>query len=243
MNVVERSLTVEQDSLPGYLAFPERSERGPALLLVHQNTGVTDYIKIEALKFAKLGYTTVVPNIYELLGFPAATHIHTGREIQARTSDADFVRFIDEGWRYLLSRPDADPSRVAVVGYCMGGRIGIHFVAATPAVRAFVGYYPTVRAEPVTQLRPRPPWEAARLIQCPSIVLYGAHDWVTTIPVQERMWEAFQANGQKLEWHFFPFGGHGFVDPGTPGYQPHIAELTWPLVVDFLARELSGPAP
>jgi len=242
VNVVERSLTVEQDSLPGYLAFPERSERGPALLLVHQNTGVTDYIKIEALKFAKLGYTTVVPNIYELLGFPAATHIHTGREIQARTSDADFVRFIDEGWRYLLSRPDADPSRVAVVGYCMGGRIGIHFVAATPAVRAFVGYYPTVRAEPVTQLRPRPPWEAARLIQCPSIVLYGAHDWVTTIPVQERMWEAFQANGQKLEWHFFPFGGHGFVDPGTPGYQPHIAELTWPLVVDFLARELSGPA-
>src|SRR5713226_7454119 len=115
MKIVERVLTAEKDSIPGYIAYPERTERGPALLLVHQNTGVTDYIKIEALKFAKLGYTTVVPNIYALLGFPAATHIHTGREIQARTSDADFVRFIDEGWRYLLSRPDADPSRVAVV--------------------------------------------------------------------------------------------------------------------------------
>ena len=94
MKIVERPLTVEQDSLPGYLAFPERTERGPALLLVHQNTGVTDYIKIEALKFAKLGYTTVVPNLYELLGFPAATHIHTGREIQAKTSDAEFVRVL-----------------------------------------------------------------------------------------------------------------------------------------------------
>ncbi len=77
MKVIERPLTVEQDSIPGYLAQPERLEPGPALLLVHQNTGVTDYIKIEALKFAKLGYTTVVPNLYELLGRPGATHIHT----------------------------------------------------------------------------------------------------------------------------------------------------------------------
>jgi dienelactone hydrolase len=238
MRIVERVLTAKDDGIPGYLAHPERLLPGPALLLVHQNTGVTDYLKIEALKFAKLGYATVAPNLYELLGFPDVTHIHTGREIQAKTSDADFVRVIGEGWRYLLSRSDVDPTRVAAAGYCMGGRIGIHFVAATSQVRAFVGYYPTVRDEAVTALRPRRPWEAARDIKCPSIVLYGAHDWITTIPIQERMWEAFRANGQKLEWHFFPFGGHGFVDPGTAGYQPHVAELAWPLVVDFLAREL-----
>jgi len=240
LKVVERPLTAEKDAIPGYLAYPERPERGLGLLLVHQNTGVTDYIKIEALRFARLGYTTVVPNLYELLGYPAVTHIHTGREIQAKTSDADFVRVIGDGWRYLLSRPDVEPRRAGVGGYCMGGRIGVHFVAATPQVRCFVGYYPTVRDEPITELRPRPPWEAARAIRCPSIVLYGAHDWVTTIPIQERMWGAFLANGQPLEWHFFPFGGHGFVDPGTAGYHPHAAELAWPLVVDFLERELAS---
>lgn len=238
MKIVERPLTPEQDSIPGYLAYPERNAQGPALLMVHQNTGVTDYIKIEALKLATLGYTTIVSNLYELLGFPAPTHIHTGRETQAKTSDADFVRVIGEGWRFLGSRSDVNPSRIGVIGYCMGGRIAIHFIAATPEVRAFVGYYPTVRDEPPTELRPRPPWEAARDIRCPSIVLYGAHDRVTPIPIQERMWEAFLANGQTLEWHFFPFGGHGFVDPGTAGYYPHAAELCWPLVADFLAREL-----
>ena len=238
MKIVERPLTAEKDSIPGYLAYPERPERGPALLLVHQNTGVTDYLKIEALKFAKLGYATVAPGLYELLGHPGVTHIHTGREIQAKTSDAEFVRVIGAGWRYLLSRPDVDPGRVAVAGYCMGGRIGIHFVAATPGVGAFVGYYPTVRDEPVTNLRPSPPWEAARRIHCSSIVLYGAHDIVTTIPIQQRMWEAFLASGQSLEWHLFPLGGHGFVDPGAIGYQPRVAELAWPLVVDFLTREL-----
>ena len=239
VKIVERPLTTGKDSIPGYLACPERVEPGPALLLVHQNTGVTDYLKIEALKFAKLGYPTVVPNLYELVGHPDVTHIHTGRQIQAKTSDAEFVRAIGQGWRYLLSRPEVDPKRVAVSGYYMGGRIGIHFVAATPAVRAFVGYYPTVRDEPITEMRPCPPWESARRIHCPSVVLYGADDIVTTVPIQQRMWEAFLANGQTLEWHFFPFGGHGFVDPGTPGYQPHAAELAWPLVVDFLARALA----
>lgn len=239
MKIVERVLTPENDGLPGYLAYPERNAPGPALLMVHQNTGVTDYIKIEALKFAKLGYTTIVPNLYELVGYPDVTHIHTGREIQAKTSDAAFVRAIDAGWRFLLARPDVDRRRVAVSGYCMGGRLAIQFIAATTGVRAFVGYYPTVRDQPPTDMRPIPPWEAVQRFKCPSIVLYGADDIVTTVPVQEKMWDAFRQNGQSLEWHFFPFGGHGFVDPGTPGYHPHAAELAWPLAVDFLARELA----
>ncbi|MDP6559949.1 MAG: dienelactone hydrolase family protein [Candidatus Binatia bacterium] len=238
MRIIERPLSVEKDSISGYLAYPERSEPGPSLLLVHQNTGVTDYIKIEALKFAQLGYTTVVPNLYEMLGNPGVTHIHTGRGIQAKTSDAEFVRVIDEGWRFLLARSDVDRVRAGVVGYCMGGRIGIHFIAATPGVNAFIGYYPTVRDEPTTEMRPRHPWDAARDIRCPSIILYGADDKISTVPIQSRGWEAFQSNGQSLEWHFFPFGGHGFVDPGTEGYHPHTAELAWPLVVDFISREL-----
>jgi len=57
------------------------------------------------------------------------------------------------------------------------------------------------------------------------------------------MWQAFKENGQRLEWHFFPFGGHGYVDPGAPGYHPHAAELSWPLVVDFLERELEWSSP
>ena len=61
---------------------------------------------------------------------------------------------------------------------------------------------------------------------------------MTTIPIQERMWNAFRANGQTLEWHFFPFSGHGFIDPGAIGYHLHCTELAWPLAADFLAREL-----
>ena len=116
MEIIERILTTAKDGVPGYLAYPERSEPGPALLLVHQNTGVTDYIKIEALKFTKLGYTTIIPNLYEMADGPFATHIHTGPSIQARTSDAFFVSALTKGWQQLLSRPDVDGTRVGVIG-------------------------------------------------------------------------------------------------------------------------------
>ncbi len=243
MKVIEQSFTVKNDGIAGFLASPDTREPGPALLLIHPKSGVTDYIKIETRKFAKLGYTTFALNVFEQLGYPAATHIETGSQIQAKTPDSDFVRVQMEGWQFLLSQPSVNRNRVAVCGYCMGGRIAIHFVAATPDVRAFVGYYPTVREEPTTPMRPIHPSEAATKIACPSIILYGADDVTTVVPVQEKMWYAFKENRQPLEWHFFPFGGHGYVDPGAPGYHAHAAELSWPLVVDFMERQLQWESP
>ena len=243
MQIIERSLNGKSDGMAGYLVYPERTTPGPGLLLIHPNSGITDYIKIEARKFAQLGYSTFAVNVFELLGYPAVTHIETGSQIQAKTSDAEFTRVLTESWRYLLAQPHVNRQKVAVCGYCMGGRIAIHFIAATPEVRAFVGYYPTVRDEPETPMRPVHPAQATNKIRCPSIILYGAHDTVTTIPIQEKMWRAFLANGQTLEWHFFPFGGHGYVDPGAIGYHAHAAELSWPLVVDFMERELQWSSP
>jgi dienelactone hydrolase len=124
----------------------------------------------------------------------------------------------------------------------MGGRLGIHFVAATPSARAFVAYYPSVADEPTTRIRPRHPCDAAREIKCPSMVLYGGHDNHSTFPVQQRVMESFYANGQPLEWHYFHFGNHGFASTESDGYQPYLADLVWPLVTEFLSRELVSPA-
>jgi len=243
MKIIERSYNTKNDGIAGFMAYPERKEPGPALFLIHPKGGLGEYIKIETRKFAKLGYSTFAINVFEQLGYPAATHIETGSQIQAKTTDPEFTRVLTEGWRHLLAQPHVNKNRVAVCGYCMGGRIAIHLVAATPEVRAFVGYYPTVRDEPETPLRPVHPTVAARKIRCPSINLYGADDVTTVLPVQEKMWQAFKENAQPLEWHFFPFGGHGYVDPGAPGYNAHTADLSWPLVTDFLERHLKWSSP
>jgi carboxymethylenebutenolidase len=239
MSIITRKLTEKEDGLPGYMAHPVRQERGPGILIIH-SSGTIGYLRTEAYKFAKLGYCAVMPELYSLLGFAELSGTLAGKEeVQDVKSDEEFVRAIDVGWRYLTNRPDVDPARVAAIGYCMGGRVAVHFVAATPKVKAFVGYYPSIREEPPSKLRPRHPCDVAREIKCPSMILYGGRDHISTPPVQQQIMASFLANGQPLEWHVFPAGTHGFASPESGGgYQPELAELVWPLVAEFLKREL-----
>jgi dienelactone hydrolase len=240
MKVVDQALTLEKDGVAGHISYPVREEPGPALVLLHSVTGRIGYLKIEARKFAKLGYTTFVPSLYPPLGAPAVPNIELGSKIQAETSDAQFMSIIGDCWDFVRQRPDVDNDRAAVGGYCMGSRLGILFAAEQPEVRAFVGYYPTVHDAPRTELRPKMPWEAAVEMRCPSIIVYGALDSVTTVPIQQRMWAAFLQNEQRLDWHFVSTGTHGFVDPDSGNYEAYSAEITFPLVAEFLSRELGG---
>lgn len=66
----------------GYIAHPELAERGPAMLLIHQHSGLTRYLKTAACRFTQLGYTAVIPNVYHMLVYPVETHIAEGTEVQ-----------------------------------------------------------------------------------------------------------------------------------------------------------------
>jgi carboxymethylenebutenolidase len=235
MKMINRDLSAEKDGIPGYIAHPDRNEPGPGILIVHHHYGVTGHMKSTVCNYAKLGYTTIVPDLYKLLGVSDGVH-----EAQKKTTDGQFMEILNQSWRYLTGRSDVDPKRCAVIGYCMGGRIAVHFVAATPKVGAFVGYYPSVRDEQPSHLRPRHPNDAARELKCPSLILFGGQDHVASIPVQERFWASLQANGQPLEWHFFPHAGHGFALGDGDCYDPQLAESAWGLTANFLARELSN---
>ncbi|HWP59139.1 MAG TPA: dienelactone hydrolase family protein [Candidatus Acidoferrales bacterium] len=234
MKITSRHLSVEADGIPGFIAWPARARRGPGLLIIHHHFGVTGHIKATACDFAELGYATFAPNLYTLLGFPDY------RGVQEKTTDGQFLEVIDSAWRYLLARPEVDPARAGAVGYCMGGRLGIHFAAATPSMRAFVGYYPSVRDEPPSRLRPRHPNDAAREIRCPSLIFFGAQDHVATIPVQDKLRASFLQNGQPLDWHFFHRAGHGFALADGTDYLPDLARLAWSLTSNFLAHALEN---
>lgn len=232
MKISMRALTKESDGIPGFVASPEGPEAGPGLLIVHHHYGVTGHMKSLACDFAEQGYTTVVPDLYSILGF-ADYH-----DVQKQTTDGRFVEVIDQGWQYLLGRKDIDPKRCAVMGLCMGGRIGIHFAAATPRAAGFIGYYPSVRDEGPSELRPRHANESAREIHCPSLVYFGGHDRVAPVPVQEKLRASFLEGTPDVEWHFFPQAGHGFALADGDAYDPALARTVWPLTLNFLDRAL-----
>ena len=171
MRIIEKLFTTKENGVAGFLSYPERAEPGPALFLIHPKGGLGEYIKTETRKFAKLGYTHLCDQRLRATRLSGANPYRHRFTDPGQDPDPEFTRVLTEGWRFLLKQPPVNKSRVAVCGYCMGGRIAIHFVAATPEVRAFVGYYPTVRDEPETPLRPVHPSVAATKIRCPSINL------------------------------------------------------------------------
>ena len=240
MNVITRKLDLEKDGISGYLAYPDRKTRGPALLWIHHNHGVTDNLKTEAYDYAELGYTAFVPNLYHLLGHRGSHHLGKGQDIQKVTSDDKFVEVIRKSWNFLLARDDVNAERVGVIGYCMGGRLGIPFVAATPQVRAYVAFYPSINDEPETELRPRHAFKVAREIKSPSMVVFGGKDHLSSNETQLKLWQAFIASGQQVEWHYYSWGLHGFIAPVSEGYQPQLARRVRPLAVDFLERHLQS---
>jgi len=238
MRVAARSLSRDQDGISGYLASPTASGRNPAVLVLHHPSGVTADLKSPVFELARLGYAALVPNLYHMLGEPGESHIGRGAELQLRLNDGEFLRVIGDSWRYLARRADVDPTRTAVLAHSMGGRLAIPFAADTPELRSLVLYYPSIRDEIETELRPRHAFDLAKQIRCPSLVIYGGGDHIANADARRRLWESFNANGQPFEWHFYSYGRHGFASPDSEGYQPELAAMVWPIVTDFLYRSL-----
>jgi carboxymethylenebutenolidase len=236
MRIQARRLTMEDDGIGGYMAHPEGDAPRPGVLMAHHAHGVTADYKIDAYRLAQLGFNVLVPSLFNMLGVPGTDHIGAGAELQTRHSDGDFLEKMGEAWRWLTARMSTDPSRTGAIGHCMGGRLLIPFAADNPALRAIVLYYPSVRDEPETPHRPRHAFTLARTLTCASLVFCGGKDYIATPAIQGPLWQSFMANGHLVEWHAFSDANHGFRHPDNDGFQPHYADLTWPLVTDFLQR-------
>ncbi|HUG37609.1 MAG TPA: dienelactone hydrolase family protein, partial [Candidatus Limnocylindrales bacterium] len=224
--------------IPGYIAHPNGPGRRPGVLMVHHAHGVTGDYKIDAYELAKLGFNVLVPSLFNMFGVGGTNHIGMGAELQAKHGDPEMLGKMEEAWHYLTERMGSDPARTACIGHCMGGRLLIPFAADHPQVRAIVLYYPSVRDEAETSHRPRQAFNVARTLRCASLVFCAGKDYIATPAIQAPLWQSFIANGQLVEWHSFSDANHGFRHPDNEGYQPHYAELAWPLVTSFLGRTI-----
>jgi carboxymethylenebutenolidase len=238
MPIVARSLTLEQDGIPGYMAHPEGPGQRPGVLMVHHAHGVTADYKIDAYRLAQLGFNVLVPSFFNMFGVSGTNHIGAGAELQAKHGDGEFLGKMEEAWHYLTGRMGSDPGRTACIGHCMGGRLLIPFAADHPQLRAIVLYYPSVRDEPETSHRPRHAFKLAPTLRCASLVFCGGLDYIATPAIQAPLWQAFMASGQPVEWHAFSDANHGFRHPDNAGFQPHYADVAWALTTDFLQRRV-----
>lgn len=222
------------DSVRAWVVFPERADRAPVVVVVHEIFGLTSWLRAVADRLAADGYVAVAPDFLTGEGVAAGASGEPERDpavAAIRALDPDDVhRRIRAAAAYGMGLPAALPT-YGVVGYCWGGSVAFDHAARAPdRLGASVVYYGT---------SPSP--DRLANVRAPVLGLYGGNDMRVnaTIPPAD---SAMRAVGKSFEHHLFPGAGHGFLraQDGQEGANLAAAVAAWPLTIRFLREHLGG---
>jgi dienelactone hydrolase len=192
-------------ALQGYLAYDDSiSGKRPGILLLHRRDGMSDLTLANAKMYAQQGYVVFAPDI-----FGKDVRPKTVPEMQAQTAIYTANRPLmrartQAGFDILRSNPMVDPARIATVGYCFGGEVGIEFAETGAPIVGSVTIHGSFRGYPP---------EGAKNIHGPVLILHGAEDPVA--PMSEVVTLIDQLRAAKVKWELNLYSGteHGFSTP------------------------------
>ena len=136
----------------GYLARPKGQKKRGAVVVIHENRGLTPHIRDVTRRVARAGYLALgVDALSPLGGTPADED--KGRELIGQLDPAKNLNNYLAALAYLRARPESN-GRTGCVGFCWGGGLANQLAVHDPRLNAAVAYYgqqPT--AEDVPQIK------------------------------------------------------------------------------------------
>jgi carboxymethylenebutenolidase len=187
-----------------FLVYPEVREKALAVVVIHENTGLTDWARSVADQLAAAGYIAIAPDLLsgkapnggKTSDFPDANAAREAiRALDAAAVIADLNAVTD----YVLKLP-AGNGKVAVAGFCWGGGQSFRFATYRGDLAAAFVFYGS-GPEKVDRIR------------APVYGFYGENDARinATLPATEA---AMKAAGKKFETVTYAGAGHGFMRSG-----------------------------
>jgi carboxymethylenebutenolidase len=224
----EVKIPVAGGEIPGYRAMPASGGPFPTVLVIQEIFGVHEHIKDMCRRFAKLGYFAVAPALYsregDVSGMSDIPQIIS--TVVNRVPDAQVASDLDATVRWARGTGSADTAKLAVTGFCWGGRQVWLYAAHSPEVKAAVAWYGTLK-RPATDLQPANPIDLVAQLKAPVLGLYGGADPGIPVDTVEEMKAALKAAGNPSEIVLYPEAPHGFNADYRPSYRPDQAKDGW----------------
>ncbi|MFZ5629736.1 MAG: dienelactone hydrolase family protein [Spirochaetota bacterium] len=223
----------------GFLAFPKKSEKKlPAVLLIHDWTGLDDYEQTRAKMLAENGYVALAMDMYGK-GVRAANHKEAGELSGTYGKDRKLLRSrVATALQVLKARPEVDPARVAVIGYCFGGMAAIEAALMAADIRGVVTFhaalsFPTLSVD-------------AKNVKVPVLIHHGSADKFVPEKDVKALKSAFDKAAVKYEVVVHNGATHGFTLKSNVGHEEHFgmkydakADLaSWASMLSFLRDNL-----
>lgn len=218
--------------LNAFVAYPERKDKAPVVIVIHEVYGLTDWVRAVADRLAGEGFIAVAPDFLSGRGpGGGGSEAFASRDDVVKAvrdlSSAQTKAVLDAVKNYATGLPAAT-SKFATVGFCWGGGQSFLYATEEPGLGAAVVYYGV-----------SPPDDALAAVKAPVLGLYGEDDARVTAtigPAAERMKEL----GKSYVTHIYKGAGHGFLraQEDRNGANMEAARQAWPATIEFLKKNL-----
>jgi carboxymethylenebutenolidase len=214
------------EPLSGFLATPEKPGHYPALVVVHEWWGLTDWVKDETQKLAEQGYVALAVDLYrgKVTSDPEEAH-----ELMRGLPEDRALSDLKAGFNYLSTRKDVDRGHIGSIGWCMGGGYSLQLAIHEPRLAACVVNYGALPTDP-TDLQQ---------ITAPVLGNFGALDRGITPDDVNSFEKTMTGLNKRVDVKIYDGAGHGFENStNATAYRPEAAADAWARSVAFLNKSL-----
>lgn len=209
------------DSIRAYVAYPERKDKAPAIIVIHEIFGLTDWEPTVGDRLAKAGYVAVVPDLLSSRFGITPPSPDSGRKLMALLVPEEVTADLDATFDYLNTLPAVRKDEIGSIGFCWGGARSFRYATSNPRLKAAVVCYGSA-----------PDSATMGGIRARVLGVYGEDDARinAALPEVERQMRAARAT---FSYDIYPGTGHGFLKPGRKGSDGPEVERAWQRILGF----------
>jgi carboxymethylenebutenolidase len=214
------------ETIAGYLAVPESPGKHPALVVLHEDGGLTDWIKEQTRKLAGQGYVALAVDLYrgQLAYDPQLAY-----ELMIGTPQDRALRDMEAALHFLAARVDVNSEKMGSIGWSVGGKWSLLLAVNDLFLAACVTNYGLMPADPAD----------IQKIRAPVLGIFGADDHTIPVSDVEAFESAMNSAHKSIDVKVYPGAGHGFENSENKlGYREGAAEDAWQRTVAFLDQHL-----
>lgn len=230
------TVEVNGQAVPVYRAQPEGKSDLPVVLVISEIFGVHEHIADVARRFAKLGYLALAPDLFVRQGDPqkVASIAELQSTIISKTPDAQVMADLDAVVAWATAH-GGKRDKIAITGFCWGGRVTWLYAAHNPAIKAGVAWYGRLTGT-ATANTPRHPVDIAPSLTVPVLGLYGLKDTGIAQDSVEAMKAALAKGNSASTFVIYPNSGHAFHADYRPSYVEADAKDGWARMLAWLRQ-------
>jgi carboxymethylenebutenolidase len=214
------------DSIRAYVAYPERKTKAPAVIVIHEIFGLTDWEPTVADRLAKEGFVAILPDLLSSKYGITPADPDSGRKLIGQLEPERITADLNAVYAYVNGLPSVATDQIGTIGFCWGGGQSFRYATNNPRLRAAVVAY-----------GPAPDTADLKKIQAPVLGIYGENDERITgsLPM---VTAEMQSAGKTFTSEVYPGTGHGFLKPGRQGSDGPQVEKAWARILEFYRARL-----